>query len=91
MKSGSKLGYAHESHAADPDASMEKAEGPHKELSEHELDMHHRTLMDAEAVKGNPHIMKQLQPHMEKKMGHLKKIMTMDDLKAVAKKKSMEG
>lgn len=63
----------------------------HKELDEHELDMHHRTLMDAEAVKGNAHIMKQLKPHMEKKMGHLKKIMTLDDLKEVAKKKSMEG
>lgn len=58
--------------------------------SEHELDMHHKTLMDAEAVQGNPHLMKHLKPHMEKKMGHMEKIMSLAQLKAVAKKKAME-
>lgn len=75
-------------------AAEEAAESPAEEakepLQDHELDMHHDTLMKAEAIKGNPHIMKQLKPHMEKKMGHMKKITSMDELKKVAKEKSMD-
>ena len=59
----------------------ESAEMERKELPEHELDAHHKTLMDAEAIKGNPHIMKQLTPHMMKKAGHMKKIMSIQGLK----------
>jgi hypothetical protein len=58
--------------------------------SDAELDMHYKTLMDAEAVKGNPHIMKHLTPHMEKKMGHMKKITNLDQLKEHVKQKRME-
>lgn len=62
--------------------------------SEHELDMHHDTLMKAESIKSNPHIMKHLEPHMAKKMGHMQKlgiqapagkITSVDGLKAKAK------
>jgi hypothetical protein len=70
--------------------SEPKSEEMKEPLSEHELDMHHDTLMKAEAIKGNPHIMKQLKPHMVKKMGHMKKITSLEDLKMVAKKKMME-
>lgn len=77
--------------------ASKKLEGPRVEgveddgekLSDHELDMHHDCLMKAEAVKGNPNIMKQLGPHMEKKMGHMQKITSIAGLKAKAK--AMEG
>lgn len=73
-------------------AMEEKMESPADEAkeapSEHELDMHHDTLMKAEAIKGNPHIMKHLGPHMAKKMGHMQKITSIEGLKAKAK--SME-
>jgi len=67
--------------------ASEEAKEP---LSEHELDMHHDTLMKAEAVKGNPHIMKQLKPHMAKKMGHMQKITSLDALKEHVKQKRMD-
>lgn len=64
----------------------------HKEPpSDHELDMHYETMMKAEHIKNDPHIMKHLKPHMEKKMGHMKKIMggekitSIDGLKKKAK------
>lgn len=41
-------------------------------LPDHILDNHHDTLMKAQAIHNNPHIMKHLQPHMEKKMADLK-------------------
>lgn len=75
----------HEEAPADHESGDEK-EAP----SEHELDMHYDSLMKAEAVKGNPHIMKHLKPHMEKKAGHIKKITSIDELKKVVKQKSME-
>lgn len=52
-------------------AAMEAKEPP----NEHELDSHHDTLMRAEKIKNDPHIMKHLKPHMEKKMGHMKSVM----------------
>lgn len=59
---------------------MESAEEERKEPpTEHELDMHHKTLMDAESIRGDAHIMKHLKPHMEKKMGHMKKVMGMKE------------
>ena len=70
--------------AAEP-TETEQKDAP----AEHELDMHYKTLMDAEAVKGNPHIMKHLTPHMEKKMGHMKKITSLEGLKEHVKQKRM--
>jgi len=43
--------------------------------AEHELNMHHETLMKAEQIKNDPHIMKHLKPHMEMKMKHMKQVM----------------
>jgi hypothetical protein len=73
----------------------EKLEGPKVEGMEHDsgqeppdeyaLDNAHKTLMDAENIKGNHHMMKHLKPHMEKKMGAMKKIMSIADLKKAAK------
>ena len=73
-------------------ASVEAKEPP----GEHELDMHHETLMKAEKIRGDKHIMKHLMPHMAKKMAHMKnlmgavgapaeKITSIDGLKAKAK------
>lgn len=69
--------------------SADSGSGPAM-LHENVLDSHHDTLMKADAIKGNPHIMKQLKPHMEKKMGHMKKILSIDGLKAAAKEKMKE-
>lgn len=63
---------------------------PNRELKDYELDNHMNDILRAETVKSNPNIMKQLTPHMEKKMGQMKKITSMDELKRVAKQKSME-
>jgi len=57
-----------------------------EEPSECELDMHYNHLMKAEAVKGNPHIMKYLKPYMEKKSAMHKKIMSIDDIRKAEKK-----
>lgn len=57
---------------------------------EHELDMHMNDILRAEGVKANHKIMKHLKPHMEKKMEQMKKITSIDELKRVAKQKSME-
>lgn len=66
-------------------------------LPDHILDNHHDTMMKAEAIKANPHIMKHLGPHMAKKAEQMKKVAdshapvkSMDELKAKAKKISMK-
>jgi len=54
----------------------ESAEEERKEKpTVHELDMHHRTLVDAEEIRNDPHIMKHLVPHMQKKATALKMAM----------------
>lgn len=65
--------------------SEEMKEAP----SEHELDMHHEALMKAEGIKANAHLMKHLEPHMAKKMEHMKKLMPMAPAKE--KIKSIDG
>lgn len=71
-----------------------------KEPSEHELDMHHDTLMKAASIKGDESLMKHLKPHMHKKMKHMKDMMDdgtdsgktgLDKLRETAKKKRAEG
>lgn len=52
-------------------ASVEAKEPP----SEHELDMHHETLMKAQKIQKDPHIMKHLRPHMAMKMSQMKGVM----------------
>lgn len=52
--------------------SSEKEHG----LPDHTLDRHHTTLMDAHAIKQNPHIMKHLKPHLEKKAADMKILMS---------------
>lgn len=59
------------SHEASESAAVEKAEPP----SEHELDMHYETMMKAQKIKKDPHIMKHLGPHMDKKMEHMQSMM----------------
>lgn len=71
------------SHDSSPDSTSH-------ELHENVLDSHHETLMKADAIRGNDHIMKQLKPHMEKKMGAMQKILSIDGLKKAAKKKQLE-
>lgn len=68
--------------------------------SEHELDMHHDTLMKAASIKGDEHLMKHLKPHMHKKMKHMKEMMDdgeegtkatgLDKLRETARKKRAE-
>ena len=69
-------------HESAESGAMEHAEPP----SEHELDMHYDTLMKAEAVKGNPHIMKHLKPHIAKKSTAHKKIESIADIREASKK-----
>lgn len=85
-------------HEMEPAGVMDTASEEAKEpMSEHELEMHHDTLMKAEHIKSQPHVMKQLKPIMEKKMGHMKSLMSegyggekidsIEKLKHAAKKK----
>ena len=52
-------------------AEVEAKEPP----GEHELDMHHETLMKAEKIKSDKGLMKHLRPHMAMKMKHMKGVM----------------
>ena len=61
-----------------------------KPPEEHTLDMHMNDLLRAESVRANSKIMKYLKPHMEKKMGEIKKITSLDELKSVVKAKALE-
>jgi hypothetical protein len=72
---------------------LAKPAGQEKGLPEHILDQHHETMMKADAIKANPHIMKHLMPHMEKKMAAMKKTMgehekitSIDQIKEKSKK-----
>ncbi len=78
-----------DSHGLTSQPSVHDSGGGHQ-LAESVLDSHHDTLMKAEAIKGNPHIMKQLKPHIEKKMGVTQKILSIDQLKKVSKQKNLE-
>ena len=64
--------------------------GEDKAPEKHELDRHMSTLVDAEKIKADPNMMKHLRPHMEKHQQAMHKITSLDQLKAVAKKKQSE-
>ncbi len=72
-------------------AKVSEDKTEHTGLADSVLDSHHDTLLKAEAIKNNPHIMKQLKPHIEKKMGMTQKILSIDQLKKVSKQKNMES
>lgn len=92
MKKGKKKSekVEHSSGSPVPAPSMIDHDDPERELKDYELDNHMNDILRAESVKANPHIMKQLAPHMEKKVGQIKKITSLDELKSVAKAKSLE-
>ena len=63
-----------------------KAESVHGDAmmappDKHELDAHMSTLIQAEKIKGDKHIMKHLAPHMVKHGKATKKILSLDELK----------
>lgn len=86
-------------HQAEPSSPELAPPAPEQDIempSEHELDMHHDTLLKAEGIKANAPLMKHLKPHMAKKMGQMKAVMgeapaapkpitSIDGLKAKAK------
>lgn len=85
MKHGVIEGSPAEEHAES--AEQERMEMP----TEVELDKHHKTLMDAQAIKDNPALMAHLKPHMEKKMKHMKGVMGVKDRKSGGPITSIEG
>lgn len=61
-----------------------------KGLEKYEIENHIRTLHDAEKIKGDEALMKELRPHIEKHKASAGKITSIEQLKAVAKKKIAE-
>lgn len=75
-----------ESDADDSKLAAPNSSSKETGLPDHMLDSHHETLMKAEAIKNNPHIMKHLRPHMENKMAEMKKVAGLNDEKPAGKK-----
>jgi hypothetical protein len=72
------------------DVSKEEKDGKDKKYDEYEINHACDTLVEAEMIKKNGKLMKLVQPKLDEKMGALKKITSIDELKDVAKQKSME-
>ena len=64
--------------------------GKEKEYSEYECKHACDCLIEAEMIKKNAPLMAKVQPMLDEKMGALKKITSIADLKKVAKKKLAE-
>lgn len=69
------------------DDDKEKKDGKYEE---YEIKRACETLIEAEMIKKNSSLMKALKPKLDEKMGALKKITSIDELKDAARKKSVE-
>jgi len=61
-----------------------------KKIDDYEVKHACETLIEAEMIKKNAPLMKLVKPKLAAKMGALKKITSIDELKAVAKEKMEE-
>lgn len=61
--------------------NMDKAEDETKEIPDHEVESAAHDMMRAEAHKANPHMMKKIHAHLEKKKKAITSIQDLKDLR----------